>query len=50
MPALIRPKALEAGDTIAIAALSSPLETGDADMYQRGVGELERRFTQSSTA
>lgn len=41
MPALIRPKALEAGDTIAIAALSSPLETGDAEMYQRGVGELE---------
>jgi hypothetical protein len=26
MPELIRPPALEAGDTVAIAALSSPLE------------------------
>ena len=41
MPFLIRPKALRTGDTIAIAALSSPLESEVLEMYQRGVAELE---------
>ena len=40
MPPIIRPKALEAGDTVAVAALSSPLEAGELEMYQRGVAEL----------
>lgn len=40
--ALIRPKALRPGDTIAIAPLSSQLEAGESfDMYGRGVAELE---------
>ena len=41
MPELIRPPALKAGDTIAIAALSSPLETDLLEMYERGTMELE---------
>jgi muramoyltetrapeptide carboxypeptidase len=41
MPALIRPKALRPGDTVAIAPMSSPLEAEFVEMYQRGVGELE---------
>lgn len=41
MPSLIRPKALEHGDTVAIAALSSPLETEELEMFQQGVTELE---------
>jgi muramoyltetrapeptide carboxypeptidase len=41
MPSLIRPKALSPGDTIAIAALSSPLEIEVLHMYQQGVAELE---------
>ena len=36
MPELIRPPALRAGDTIAIAALSGPLETDLLEMYERG--------------
>jgi muramoyltetrapeptide carboxypeptidase len=39
--AIIRPKALKPGDTVAIAALSSPLETEMLEQYERGVGELE---------
>ena len=41
MPQLIRPPALKPGDTIAIAALSSPLETDLLEMYQRGIKEIE---------
>ena len=41
MPEIIRPPALKPGDTIAIAALSSPLETETLEMYERGVRELE---------
>jgi len=41
MPQIIRPPALKPGDTIAIAALSSPLEAETLEMYERGVGELE---------
>jgi muramoyltetrapeptide carboxypeptidase len=41
MPALIRPPALRPGDTVAIAALSSPLEAEMVEQYDRGVGELE---------
>jgi len=40
-PPTIRAPALKPGDTIAIAALSSPLETELLEMYERGVGELE---------
>lgn len=39
-PELIRPAALKSGDTVAIAALSSPLESDMLEMYERGVGEL----------
>ncbi|MEO8272940.1 MAG: LD-carboxypeptidase [Chloroflexota bacterium] len=41
MPPIIRPRALQPGDTIAIAALSGQIETVDLEMYQRGVSELE---------
>ena len=41
MRELIRPPALKLGDTVAIAALSSPLETEVLEMYERGVKELE---------
>lgn len=41
MAPVIRPKALQPGDTVAIAALSSPLETELLAKYQRGVAELE---------
>ena len=41
MPEIIRPPALKPGDTVAIAALSSPLEAESLEMYERGVGELE---------
>lgn len=41
MPTILRPPALEPGDTIAIAALSSPLETEVLEMYRLGVAELE---------
>ena len=41
MPEIIRPPALKPGDTVAIAALSSPLEAETLEMYERGVGELE---------
>lgn len=37
---VVRPPALAAGDTIAIAALSSGLEAGDVEMLERGVTEL----------
>ena len=41
MPKLIRPPALKPGDTIAIAAVSSPLEAETLEMYRVGVQELE---------
>jgi muramoyltetrapeptide carboxypeptidase len=40
MPPLILPKALKAGDTIAIAAVSSPLDTAELKLYQQGMAEL----------
>lgn len=40
-PSLIRPKALRPGDTVAVAALSSPLESTELEMYERGVATLE---------
>ena len=40
-PTIIRPKALQQGDTIAIAALSGGLEAEEREMYERGVGVLE---------
>ncbi len=40
-PGLIRPPALQPGDTVAIAALSSGFETGDMEPYQQAVTELE---------
>lgn len=39
-PSIIRPPALEPGDTIAVAALSGGLETADVEMFERGVAEL----------
>jgi muramoyltetrapeptide carboxypeptidase len=41
MPQIIRPTALQPGDTVAIAALSSQLETDVLEMYERGVMQLE---------
>jgi muramoyltetrapeptide carboxypeptidase len=41
MPEIIRPRALLPGDTVAIAPLSSQLETEVLEMYERGVAELE---------
>jgi muramoyltetrapeptide carboxypeptidase LdcA involved in peptidoglycan recycling len=41
MTPILRPMALRPGDTVAIAALSSPLEPDVLDMYQRGIAELE---------
>jgi len=41
VPPIIRPKALQPGDTIAIAALSSPLEAETLEGYANGVAELE---------
>ena len=41
MTMLIRPPALKPGDTVAIAALSSPLETELLAMYEQGIRELE---------
>jgi len=41
MPQIIRPTALQSGDTVAIAALSSQLETDVLEMYERGVMQLE---------
>jgi muramoyltetrapeptide carboxypeptidase len=41
MPPIIRPNALQAGDAVAVAALSSPLEPDLLEMYQHGVTELE---------
>jgi muramoyltetrapeptide carboxypeptidase len=41
MRPIIRPKALRPGDTVAIAALSSPLERDLLEMFQRGIGELD---------
>lgn len=41
MQQLLRPRALKPGDTVAIAALSSPLEEEELDQYERGVAVLE---------
>jgi muramoyltetrapeptide carboxypeptidase LdcA involved in peptidoglycan recycling len=41
MHPIIRPKALQPGDTIAIAALSGELETESVDQYERGIAELK---------
>lgn len=41
MPAIIRPPALQPGDTVAVAALSSGLEAETVEAYERGVAELE---------
>ena len=41
VPPIIRPRALQPGDTIAIAALSGGLEAGEREMYGHGVAELE---------
>jgi muramoyltetrapeptide carboxypeptidase len=41
VPPIIRPPALRPGDTVAIAALSSGLETEYLDTYERGVAEVE---------
>ncbi len=41
MPSIIRPKALEPGDTVAVAALSSPLEAAELELFDRGVDVLE---------
>jgi muramoyltetrapeptide carboxypeptidase len=41
MPPIIKPPALRSGDLVVVAALSSPLEAGDQEMYGRGVAELE---------
>jgi len=41
MTAIIRPPALQTGDTVAVAALSSQMEEGDRDMYERGIAEIE---------
>jgi muramoyltetrapeptide carboxypeptidase len=38
---IIRPKGLVPGDTVAIAALSSPLENAELEMYGQGVATLE---------
>lgn len=40
-PAILRPKALQPGDTVAVAALSSPLETAELEMYGHAVAALE---------
>ena len=41
MPEIIRPPALKAGDTVAIAPLSSPLEAEVLKQYERGLEEVE---------
>ena len=41
MPPILRPKALQPGDTVAVAALSSPLETAELEMFERAVATLE---------
>jgi muramoyltetrapeptide carboxypeptidase len=41
MPTSIRPRALQPDDTVAVAALSSPLETAELESYRRGVATLE---------
>jgi muramoyltetrapeptide carboxypeptidase len=38
---ILRPKALNVGDTIAVAALSGGLETAEAPLYERGVNVIE---------
>jgi muramoyltetrapeptide carboxypeptidase len=41
MAQIIRPTALQPGDTVAIAALSSQLETDVLEMYERGITQIE---------
>ncbi|MGN6744076.1 MAG: S66 peptidase family protein [Amnibacterium sp.] len=38
--ALLKPRALQPGDTVAVAALSGGLEEGEAEAYEAGVREL----------
>jgi muramoyltetrapeptide carboxypeptidase len=40
-PLVVRPTALEPGDLIAVAALSSALDSESMEMYGRGVAEIE---------
>ncbi len=40
-PPIIRPKALAPGDTVAVAALSGPLEAAELEMYRHGIAALE---------
>ena len=40
-PAILRPKALQPGDIVSVAALSSPLETAELEMYERAIATLE---------
>ena len=41
LPALVRPKALHPGDLVAIAPVSSQVETEVLEQYQQGVAEIE---------
>lgn len=41
VPAIIRPPALKDGDVVAVAALSSGLETAELERYQEGIAELQ---------
>ncbi len=41
MPAIVRPRALRAGDLVAVAALSSGLETDTLESFRHAVAELE---------
>jgi len=41
MKEIIRPPALQPGDTVAVTALSGQMEESDRDMYERGVAEIE---------
>ena len=40
-PLVLRPRALQPGDTVAVAALSGPLETAEVELYERGVAVIE---------
>ena len=42
LPSILRPKALRPGDVVVVAALSGGLEQGEASLFERGVGTIER--------
>lgn len=42
MPTILRPKALHAGDLVAVAALAGGLEQGEAPLFEAGVEAIER--------